>query len=250
MTESLSEIHVKNDIKPILARELDFFNAFNIDEKLKRMVPKKIKTASIQDYVNTKLTALIEKMTEFVEQLSKIVAFKNNIRFRNVPMKQLLLKYMQELIFFGAIDMLLDSDDTAVLMEAIMFHVEKYSREKLTFDPKELKTRIEAINEKEKSNIIKELDNLKKSNEDLFTIEKMKKRLGIGKWAVGGTKVIYAYDKDYYDLERQKRLDAGIMDFPGLGNDPFPQAQEVDQLGFAMGGEEEGYDHAEDFGED
>jgi hypothetical protein len=36
---------------------------------------------------------------------------------------------------------------------------------------------------------------------------------------VGGTKLIYAYDKDYYDLERQKRLAAGIIDFPGSGPD-------------------------------
>ena len=37
----------------------------------------------------------------------------------------------------------------------------------------------------------------------------------MGKWAVGGTKVIYAYDKEYYDQERQKRMAAGISDFPG-----------------------------------
>jgi len=76
-------------------------------------------------------------------------------------------------------------------------------------------------------------------------IEKMKKRLGIGKWAVGGTKVIYAYDKDYYDLERQKRLDAGIIDFPGLGIDTIQQGPEVDQLGFKVEGEQDGYDHNE-----
>jgi len=77
-------------------------------------------------------------------------------------------------------------------------------------------------------------------------VELMNKRLGLGKWSVGGTKVIYAYDKDYYDLERQRRLDAGIMDFPGLGNEYMPDAIEVDDLGFQVSNDEEdGYDHDE-----
>ena len=37
----------------------------------------------------------------------------------------------------------------------------------------------------------------------------------MGKWSVGGTKLIYAYDKEYFDQERQKRIAAGISDFPG-----------------------------------
>ena len=55
---------------------------------------------------------------------------------------------------------------------------------------------------------------------------------------MGGTKLIYAYDKEYYDQEREKRLQAGIMDdMDDMGDEndePF---------------EEEGYDnnqHADD----
>jgi hypothetical protein len=136
------------------------------------------------------------------------VAYKNKIRFRNIPVKELLLTYMQQLILLGALDTLIISDEvnnaaqsTAVLADAVMFQLDKYKAEELSFNPEILKNRIESINEKEKAKIIKELDTLKKENEDMFMIEKMKKRLGIGKWAVGGTKVIYAYDKDYYDLE-------------------------------------------------
>ena len=62
--------------------------------------------------------------------------------------------------------------------------------------------------------------------------------------------MIYAYDKDYYDLERQKRLDAGIIEFPGRGNGEMegPQGGDVDELGFRQHDDEEyeregGYDH-------
>jgi hypothetical protein len=81
-------------------------------------------------------------------------------------------------------------------------------------------------------------------------VELMNKRLGLGKWAVGGTKLIYAYDKDYYDLERQKREAAGIIDFPGLGPDQMEafEGREVDEFGFPVYGDAEferegGYNH-------
>ena len=66
--------------------------------------------------------------------------------------------------------------------------------------------------EKERSNIIAEYSKL---TDEERAIELMNQRLGLGKYAVGGTKLIYAYDKDYYDLERQKRFAAGIIEFPG-----------------------------------
>ena len=41
------------------------------------------------------------------------------------------------------------------------------------------------------------------------------KQLGMGKWAVGGTKAIRQYDADRYEAERAERAAAGIVDFPG-----------------------------------
>ena len=62
--------------------------------------------------------------------------------------------------------------------------------------------------------------------------------------------MIYAYDKDYYDLERQKRDAAGIIDFPGLGPDQMEalDGRAVDEYGFPTYGDAEferegGYDH-------
>jgi hypothetical protein len=37
-------------------------------------------------------------------------------------------------------------------------------------------------------------------------VELMKKRLGIGKWAIGGTKLVYAYDPDQWEKNRQELL--------------------------------------------
>jgi hypothetical protein len=101
-------------------------------------------------------------------------------------------------------------------------------------------------NEKERVNVIAEFD---KMTDEERAVELINKKLGIGKWAVGGSKLIYAYDKDYYDLERQKREAAGIIDFPGLGPDQMPElgGREVDEYGLPIFGDEElerdgGYD--------
>jgi hypothetical protein len=94
---------------------------------------------------------------------------------------------------------------------------------------------------KEYRNLDRRIDKIGLSEEER-AIELINKKLGLGKWAVGGTKLIYAYDKDYYDLEREKRLAAGIIDFPGSSNGilDVPLGQEYDNLGFVMNPENEG----------
>ena len=79
-------------------------------------------------------------------------------------------------------------------------------------------------------------------------VELINKKLGLGKWAVGGTKAIWAYDKDNYDKEREDRVKAGIFDFPGTsdGEIPLPEGKNYDEDGFPIYGdmnfEADGYD--------
>jgi hypothetical protein len=96
-------------------------------------------------------------------------------------------------------------------------------------------------NEKEKANIIKKMSDMSRSGKD---IEKLKIKFGIGEYAVGGTKAIYAYDQDRYDIEREQRAEAGIVDFPGHGPEGPGAAEQgqMDALGYyGAGGDEEGY---------
>jgi len=133
------------------------------------------------------------------------------------------------------------------LLRMVSSSLNKYNREYLSYDAKEIKNMIAIREEKERVNVVREFNAL---SDEARQVELMNKRLGIGKWAVGGTKLIYAYDKDYYDLERQKRIDAGIIDFPGRGDGEMdaPQGRPTDELGFPQFDDEEferegGYDH-------
>jgi hypothetical protein len=64
--------------------------------------------------------------------------------------------------------------------------------------------------EAEKMTFINDLD--KMSPEEKKS-ELMMKRLGLGKWSVGGTKAIRTLDPEQLERERAKRIEMGIGDF-------------------------------------
>jgi hypothetical protein len=116
--------------------------------------------------------------------------------------------------------------------------------------PEQIRELIAERNEKEKANIIKKMNDMSRAGKD---IEKIKIKLGIGEYAVGGTKAIYAYDQERYDIEREERAQAGIIDFPGRGPEGITAGTEgqgpVDGLGYYETGEEGGYIGDEELGE-
>lgn len=118
--------------------------------------------------------------------------------------------------------------------------VNRFKEEGLSLTPEQIREMIAKRNEAEKANILRKMTDMPRAQKD---IAKIQMKLGIGEWAVGGTKAIYAYDKDRYDIERDQRAEAGIIDFPGVGPEgaAAPQGQ-MDGLGyFEDGGDEAGY---------
>jgi hypothetical protein len=240
MQESLSKQHI-SDVVELLDNE---YISFNLNEKIKAVYQSKSKHVQVIPAVlNEYAQNIINKLYSFITFLSSILEYKNKLCFRNLAIKTELVRYIKELILYGSLHFLLHPDGNIVLLDIITKLLRKFYKEKISFDSEAIKNMIEIGNEKERVKVIKDFDKLSPEEK---AVELMNKRLGLGKWSVGGTKVIYAYDKDYYDLERQRRLDAGIIDFPGLGNEYMPDAIEVDDLGFEISNEEEdGYDHAQ-----
>lgn len=118
--------------------------------------------------------------------------------------------------------------------------VNRFKEEGLSLTPEQIREMIAKRNEAEKANILRKMTDMPRAQKD---IAKIQMKLGIGEWAVGGTKAIYAYDKERYDIERDQRAEAGIIDFPGVGPEggAAPQGQ-MDGLGyFEDGGDEAGY---------
>ena len=252
--KELSSNHIKQDLEPIINNELYIIKSRQNDIKK-------------QEYDITRL-----KLKYFVKQLSQLLLFKNKIRQIIVPGRDKSLVYIQRAMLYGPLSTLLNSGpppdaknvveplaDPAVkfLLQLVSHTLIKYNREKLTFNDKQLKELIAIRNEKERVNVIKEFDKL---TDEERAVELMNKRLGIdgiNKWSVGGTSLIYAYDKDYYDMEREKRNAAGIIDFPGIGPDQVVplNGRQVDESGFPVFTDanfegEGGYDHNQDNSDD
>jgi len=230
MVDSLSKDHVTKDIEPILKRDTALLD--NRDIILRSPFA-------------------VEKLRYFVSQIQAFMPYQHTIRAERIPGKQNSLKYIQQILLYGPLASLFHQNEIPPAMASpppmalagtkaikdivhcILMLLEKYNREKLSFNDEEIKKLIAIRNEKERVHIVAEFNKL---SEDERSVELTNKRLGIGKWAVGGSKLIYAYDKDYHDQEREKRLAAGLIDFPGHGNGELwePAGREMDAEGFPV----------------
>jgi hypothetical protein len=225
----LSDIHVEKDLKPILQHDVSILIQKGADMQL------------------PKYQFARAKLEYYIAQMSALLPYKNSIRSTVVPGRELALQYIQEAIFYGPLATLINSaeipesveikspiksmGDPSIrfLLELIVLTLDKYNREKISFDDEEIKNLIAIREEKERVNVIKNFDKL---TDEEKHIELMNKRLGLGKWAVGGTSKIYKYDAEYYDEEREKRLAAGIVEFPGRDQMDPASGRVVDDLGF------------------
>jgi hypothetical protein len=233
LKKALSDQHVNKDIIPILMNDLQ------------------IVKAKEEDIQKESYSLARGKIRYFIEQMSQLLNFKNKVRPIVVPGRDMTLVYIQRAMLYGPLATLINPAEIPAgtvikspiksigdqsmryIMELVELTLNKYRNERLTYDDQAIKELIAIRNEKERVNVIAEFDKL---TDEEKAIELMNKRLGLGKWAVGGTKLIYAYDKDYYDLERQKREAAGIIDFPGLGPDQMEafNGRQTDEFGFPI----------------
>jgi hypothetical protein len=225
----LSDMHVEKDLMPILQNDVSLLIQKGGDMRLPKYQFARV------------------KLEYYIAQMSALLPYKNSIRSTVVPGRELALQYIQEAIFYGPLATLINSAEIAegteiknpiksmgdpsirFLLELIVLTLDKYNREKMSFNDEEIKNLIAIREEKERVNIIKNFDKL---TDEEKHIELMNKRLGLGKWAVGGTSKIYKYDAEYYDEEREKRLAAGIVEFPGRDQLDPASGRVVDDLGF------------------
>jgi hypothetical protein len=231
----LSEDHVTKALQPILNKEMEFM----ITNEIRINQPG-------TEYVRVRLA-------DYLKRMCVLLPFKNSIRPPTSAQgeKSSEYKYIQSIFLYGPLSILFNRSyhpegtkpPTSIasatsmafdfLRKILIFSLNKYQSERLSYNDEELKVLIAIRNEKERTSVLAKFDKL---NPEERRIEVIKKNLRMGQWAVGGTSLIYAYDADYWDLERQKRLDAGIVDFPGHANGEMlePQGRERDDMGLLV----------------
>jgi hypothetical protein len=137
-----------------------------------------------------------------------------------------------------------DATDSSKKLEAIRYHIEWVTNALVVGANQiaefqktalEVTEAIHARAELEKAYFIKKFDDLDK---DLRDIEKRKKALKIGDWAVGTLKNLFSYDADFFEFERSQRDKMGLPEFDvGITGPIVTDMREQPQV------QEAGYDH-------
>jgi hypothetical protein len=196
------------------------------------------------DYVSFKLRYSIR-------QLSAVLAFKNRIRARYFVGSALTFQWIQQAILYGIFAEFLnissihkeEGEETPAYMggeremvQLVGVCVNLFKKQQLTYDDEKLRLLIQARNEKEAIAIVRQTVEM---TDEERAIDSLNRRLGLGKWAVGGTKVIFQYDPDYWMREAAEREAAGIEDDTGLVRPPTEEELDAEEGGYDHGRDEE-----------
>ena len=199
------------------------------------------------------------KAETFIAQARAIIDKLEILRPLQVPGGQQTYGYFLKFCLYAPVANFVDPNTLPFATEAPASQVEqqalfpakfisdmiaRFKEEGFKLTPEQIRELIAKRNEMEKSNILKKMTEAPRASQDIIRLQM---KLGIGDWAVGGTKAIYAYDQERYDIEREQRAEAGIIDFPGFG--PEGPGGATDYMGMADGGDEEGYIGDEMLGE-
>lgn len=236
LRSALSDQHVE-DLKKVLAVHLE--------------TSSRVASESVHQ---PKMDLAKAKLQYMGDQLAEILRFRDKIRTLTLPGRRMTLEYFQRVLFYGPLATLVNSyhippqapiqsavqeiGNPSIQYLLLLIHasLEKYRKERLSYDEEKIKNMMAVQAEKERVMVLKEFDQM---TDEERAVEKMNKKLGLGKWAVGGSKVIYMYNKGQYDVESEFRKKAGmvdVIDFPDMsGGDEGPaQGRAHDDLGFPL----------------
>ena len=159
------------------------------------------------------------KYRYYIEQMSAILKQASEIKTSRIAYGVYVLPYILRTLVMGPLSSLLDPNqipsDAADLaglsagksaksiLLTIRALVQLYTKERLSYSSELIKDKIAKADEKERDGVINDIDKL---SDDDKKLELIRKNLGLGRWAIGGTKLIYSYDADQYDKERELRM--------------------------------------------
>ena len=166
------------------------------------------------------------KVDTFIAQVRPILDIMDTLRPMQIPGGKQTYEYFLKFCLYAPLANFADPDILPIAQDTeTPSHVEpealfpakfvsemlnRFKVEGLKLTPEQIRELIAARKEEEKANILRTMTKMSRAEKD---ISKIQMKLGIGEWAVGGTKAIYAYDAGQYDKERDQRAKAGIVDF-------------------------------------
>lgn len=192
---------------------------------------------------------ILRKVRYFVKELSLYCKeVFPNLRSVLVPGGQTMIEILLRAFVMGAIEKFInpgvipEGDEEIVgeqnikgMYEALKKALTKYVNGSYVPSDEEIRLALEQRAEKERQKFVKRLDGMTKEGRQ---VELQLKKLGMGEWAIGGSKAIREYDPERQEAERVERVQAGIVDYPeyerhgGKSYDMFGAVSAADGDGF------------------
>lgn len=176
---------------------------------------------SFKEYFNNKFISddvrndRISKALQFIKRLKAIIDVLANLSIKTLHLESknnILYKTIVKSMIFGAFySYNTDSTITSLIRCCIV----NYYLQGKKYTAEEIERIIAEREEEEKQRFIKETEKMSDQDKALDRIYRM---YGIGDYAVGGTKAIWAYDKERWEKEREERIRNGQIDWQ---EDPF-----------------------------
>ena len=168
----------------------------------------------------------IRKLENYVTTMSKFLSMSHDLRASRLRSKFITMSLEGSVLFLNKVIRiftisilanLIDPDIRAIdaagnriggdignsqsfLESFVKITLRQYMNEHLVYNPTLIKKKIEEANEMEHQRFIDYLDKLTPAEKK---IEMTKKKLGIGMWAIGGTKATFQYDPDHWERNRE-----------------------------------------------
>jgi len=189
-----------------------------------------VNTISLLDELNESKTKILrEILTKFTETYSHVYdtwirELRSNIHFTDDEYKIVLRWFTlsgltalmkRDSVYYRDIPTAEEKNSVSQFLTSwIDASVQSYTKynKRYQLNVSQIQEAINARAELEKAYFIKRFDDLDK---DLRMVEKIKKNLKIGDWAVGTVKNLFSYDANFYEFERSQRAAMGLPEFGG-----------------------------------
>jgi len=218
--EPMSKQHMEQVMTEILTPHFDY--------SISR--PKEMK---FEELFKKENTDLVTRATLFIKQLEAISSLLSDFHLSGLGLTNEYFRIaLNRIMVISAIGNYVSlqggpaQGNVTESIVALQTCIRRYSQEAIKYSDEQIRDGIAARDEIERKSYVNKLSKL---NPDEKRVEMMKKRLGLGEWAVGGTKLIYKYDKNFYDLEREKDEAAGIDNWRNTEDERFGAAPEGDE---------------------
>jgi hypothetical protein len=229
--ESSILIPLSRILKGFNLKQLDIPADYNLDKLIITDIKKFISLHT--DFLNPlkeKVNGFAKSKIQYAtEQLSSFIrVFQKYVRIPLLLGGKIGLQYILQSGILGILRDMLDPNviaptnlqnntsldsSTNAPKQILKALVQKYKQERFRLTDEDIRIEIAKRNEKEKMEIIGRFDRMSKEEKSL---ELVKKKLGLGDWAVGGTKAIYQYNAEQYEKDRNQRIEMGFTDFPDV----------------------------------